>query len=150
MSTLQPSDARGAVGGIEVLPFALLLAVGTALVFASAWGVVTAKLATEQAATAAGRAYASEVDPITASARARWAARASFEGSGRDPERLRLRATAPGFVRCAAVEHRTATDVASLRVPLIGGLGPPITVHGRHRTVLDRFASDLPGEADCG
>lgn len=140
---------RGAVGGIEVLPFGFLVFVVGALLIGNAWAVVDAKLAVEAAAREAGRAYAEAGDQPTAEREAQRAARASMEGAGRDPDRLVLTDDAPRHVRCAIVEHTASYRIPAVAIPLVGGFGGT-TVRGRHREVIDPFVAGLGPEDDCG
>lgn len=141
---------RGAVGGIEVLPFGLLVFVAGTLLIANAWAVVDAKLAVESAAREAGRAYSEAEDLSSAEASADAAARAAIEGTGRDPNNLELGDNAPRYVRCAVVEHTAAYRVPSLTIPFVGGFGDGTTVRGRHREVIDPFVAGLGPEDACG
>lgn len=141
---------RGAVGGIEVLPFGLLIFVAGALLIANAWAVVDAKLAVESAAREAGRAYVEVGDAGSAAQAAEAAARSAIEGVGRDPERLELRDNQPLYVRCAVVEHEASYRVPALTIPFVGGFGRGITVRGRHREIIDPFGAGLGSADACG
>jgi hypothetical protein len=96
------------VGGLEVIPFGVLIFVSFTLVIANAWAVVDAKLAVESASREAGRAYVEAHDPATAPGDARDAAEQAMAAAGRDPGRLGLSVSGGPYVRCAVVEH-TAT-----------------------------------------
>ncbi len=144
------SGERGAVGGIEVLPFGLLVFVVGSLLIASAWAIVDAKLAVEGAAREAGRAYVESADPDTARRAAAGAARDAITGAGRDPDRLELRDNQPRHERCAVVEHEASYRVPALTVPFLGGLGAGVTVRGRHREVIDPYAAGLGAGGGCG
>ncbi|MBA2283441.1 MAG: hypothetical protein H0W25_19710, partial [Acidimicrobiia bacterium] len=50
-------DERGQMGGIEALPFGLLIFVVGALLVANAWAVIDAKLAVTAAAREAARTW---------------------------------------------------------------------------------------------
>lgn len=139
----------GFVGGVEVLPFGVLVFVVGGLLLGSAWAVVDAKLAVDAAAREAGRAYVESPDPGTAAARADDAARAALQGAGRDPKRLVLRRTGSGGLRCSVVVHRAAYRLPTISLPFVGGWGRGITVHGSHRDVVDPFASGLAGDGAC-
>jgi hypothetical protein len=138
---------RGAVGGIEVLPFGVLVFVAGTLLLANTWAVIDAKLAVESAAREAGRAYVEAPDGRQAEADAAAAAADTIASLGRDRRRLRLRGNHPPFVRCAIVEHEASYVVPALTLPFLGGFGSGITVRGRHREVIDPFRSGL-GAAD--
>ena len=63
----------GQVGGIEVLPFGVLIFVVGTLLITNAWGVVDAEVAADAAAHQAVRTYVEAPDGTTAAARAqRW------------------------------------------------------------------------------
>ncbi|QXC62401.1 hypothetical protein KSP35_06265 [Aquihabitans sp. G128] len=139
----------GLAGGVEVIPFGVLIFVVGTLVIANAWAVVDAKLAATSAAREAGRAYVEAPDRPTAEARAAAAAREAFAGTGRDPARMTLRGGAPAFHRCAVAEHEVAYVVPALTVPFVGGFGHGITVRGRHRELIDPFRAGLGAGAGC-
>ncbi|MCU1453763.1 MAG: hypothetical protein JWN46_1909 [Acidimicrobiales bacterium] len=141
---------RGAVGGIEVLPFGLLIFVVGSLLVANVWGVVDAKLAVTDAAREAARTYVEQRSRAAAERAAREAAADSILGHGRDPARLALHDDRPPFVRCAAVVEDAEYTVPALSLPFIGGLGHGIIVRARHREIIDPFADGLPGVNRCG
>ena len=141
---------RGVVGGVEVLPFGFLVFVVGTLLLVNAWAVVDAKMTVVSAAREAGRAYVEAGDADAAPAAARRSAREVVVGAGRDPDRLVLHDNHPAYVRCAVVRHEVTYRVPSLTLPFVGGFGRGITVHGRHRDVIDPFASGLAGSGDCG
>jgi hypothetical protein len=142
----------GFVGGIEVLPFGLLVFVGATLLIVNAWGVVDARLAVATASREAGRAYVEsglERGPAAAEGEARQAADRSVSALGRDPSRLHLDVSTAGFTRCAAVVHRASYQVPTLTIPFVGSWGHAITVSATHRDVVDPFASGINGDGDC-
>lgn len=140
---------RGVVGGIEVLPFGLLIFVGGALLIANAWAVVDAKLTVEASAREAGRAYAEAPDADTAARAADRAARDAVANAGRDPARLDLDRWGQ-FERCQVVEHTVSYRVPALTIPFVGGFGQGTVVVGRHREVVDPFRAGLGGSDSCG
>lgn len=140
---------EGVVGGVEVLPFGLLVFVVGILIVANAWAVVDAKLAVDSAAREAGRAYAEAPDAESARVAAQEAGRTAVAGAGRDPARLRLRDDGAPFERCAVVEHEATYRLPGVTIPIVGGWGSGVTVHGRHRDVIDPFASGLEGDGEC-
>lgn len=141
---------RGAVGGIEVIPFGALIFVAGTLLVANAWAVVDAKLAVEAAAREAGRAFVEAPDEAHAHDAAHRAAAMALAGVGRDPDRMGLRDNHPAFVRCAVVVHEATYRIPALSIPLIGGFGRGITVHGRHRELLDPYRAGLGTGGGCG
>ncbi|MCU1497504.1 MAG: hypothetical protein JWM47_1457 [Acidimicrobiales bacterium] len=140
----------GAVGGIEVIPFGALIFVAGTLLIANAWAVVDAKLAVGAAAREAGRAFVEAPDENSARSAAQHAAASAMAGAGRDPRGMQLRDNHPPFVRCAVVVHEATYAVPAVSIPLIGGFGRGITVHGRHRELLDPYRSGLGAGGGCG
>lgn len=138
---------RGAVGGLEAIPFGILIFVIGALLAANAWAVVDAKLAVTAAAREAARTWV-EGDGATAHATA--AAEEALLGHGRDPDRMRLDLRAPtGFGRCAPVVVRASYLVPAVPLPWIGGFGNGIEVASRHSERVDPFRDGLEGQAAC-
>jgi hypothetical protein len=143
---------RGQVGGIEALPFGLLIFVVGSLLIANAWAVVDAKFATDAAAREAVRSFVEADDPSVAVEEARAAGLAAIEGHGRDPERATVRpAGTVRLERCARVTFEVIYEVPSLTLPLIGGYGrAPFRVRSTHSELVDPFRAGLTGEAeDC-
>lgn len=140
----------GALGGLEVLPFGLLIFVVGTLLIVNAWAVVDAKLTAEAAAREAARAYVESIDAPTAEGAARRAADDATAGAGRDPERLLLDLSGSRLRRCAVVTAATTYEVPAITLPFVGGFGDGITVHGSHREVVDAFRSGLGPAHDCG
>lgn len=140
----------GVVGGIEVLPFGLLIFVAGTLIIVNAWAVVDAKLSVEAAAREAGRAYVESSDQRTAERSAEAAARDAMSGAGRDPDRMILTRNGEGYVRCAPVEHVVRYRVPAITVPFVGGIGRGTTVVGRHREIIDPYRAGLGSAGACG
>lgn len=139
----------GAIGGIEVIPFGFLIFVVGTLIVANAWAVVDAKLAVEQAAREATRAYV-EADAASASGAADAAGRSAIAGGGRDPSRLRVSGGAPVFERCAVATFTTSYAVPLVSLPFIGGWGGDgVTVVGRHQELVDPYRSGLGRAGGC-
>jgi hypothetical protein len=145
-------DERGAVGGIEVLPFVFLVFVAGTLLLADAWAVVQGKVAASAAAREAARAYVESAGPPGgAEDEAIAAARAAIEGHGRDPGRMRVEAVGPPvFERCARATFEVRYSVATVNVPWIGAFGTGfVTTTARHSEVVDPYRSGVPdGECD--
>ena len=141
---------HGQVGGIEAIPFGLLVFVLGGLLIANAWAVVDAKFATDAAAREAARAYVEASDGDGALAAAEAAARQAVTAHGRDGSRADVRPVgAARFARCERVTIEVTYEVPALTLPLVGGWGPaPFTVRSHHSEVVDPFRSDVPGEAD--
>lgn len=139
----------GQVGGIEAIPFGLLVFVVGGLLIANAWAVVDAKLATDAAAREAARAFVEAPDEHGAALAAESAARAAITGHGRDGDRAEVRAVGPlHFARCERATFEVSYRIPALNLPFVGGLGPaPFTVRSQRSEVVDPFRDDVPGEA---
>jgi hypothetical protein len=143
----------GQVGGIEALPFGVLIFVLGSILIANAWAVVDAKFATDAAAREAARAFveapAGSGDPVAAATAAGLDALA---GHGRDPERARIEPIGPAVLaRCERVAFEATYTVPALTLPLIGGYGNgPFSVRSAASEVVDPFRAGLDGTAeDC-
>jgi hypothetical protein len=143
---------RGQVGGIEAIPFGLLVFVFGSLLIANAWAVVDAKFATDAAARQAARTFVEGSDEADAFLAATEAGRAAIEGHGRDPERATIAPVGSfALVRCARATFEATYEVPALSIPLIGGYGSaPFRIRSSHSEVVDPFRSGLAGQAeDC-
>ena len=142
----------GQVGGIEAIPFGVLIFVIGTLLIANAWAVVDAKFATDAAARQAARSFVEADDPGTALADAELSAREAIRAHGRDPSRAEVTAVgAFDLSRCQRATFEVTYRVPALSLPLIGGYGrAPFLVRSTHSEVVDPFRSGLPGQAeDC-
>jgi hypothetical protein len=153
-------DDRGQMGGVEVLPFGLLIFVIGTLLVANLWAVVDAKLAADAAAREATREFV-EAPVVDASATDEAEARAVAAGldalaaHGRDPERATVELTAleapsggSGYVRCARATFTATYQVPALTLPWLGGFGGGFDVASSHSELVDPFRNGVPGEAE--
>jgi hypothetical protein len=146
------SGERGAVGGLEAIPFGLLVFVVGTLLVANAWALVDAKLAVDAAAREAARTFVESGGGADGEAAARLAAEEALDGHGRDAARLQLEIRLPdgtGFRRCAPVVVRATYEVAAVPLPWIGGFGRGIDVTSRHSERVDPFRDGVEGAAAC-
>ena len=141
------SGERGQAGGIEALPFSVLIFVVGALLVASAWAVVDTKLAVVSAAREGARTYVEATDRHTATAGATAAAEEAMANHGRSGPASITFAEPPTFARCAAVTVR-AVPRPAVPLPWIGGIGS-ISVSARHTERIDPFRDGLAGVAAC-
>jgi hypothetical protein len=129
---------RGQVGGIEAVPFGLLVLVVGILLVAHTWAVVDAKFLTAAAAREATRAWVEDDG-----ADARDAAERAVDG------RPLAALTRTGELRRCA----TARWSADIVVPAFGvpwrDERPQVTVRSVHTEVVDPYRDGLPGLADC-
>lgn len=142
---------RGAVGGVEVLPFGVLIFVVGALMIANAWSVIDVKMATTAAAREAARSYVEADSTAAASAAARTAGRDAIESYGRDPQQLDLHAEAgAALIRCTRITYTAEYEVPALTLPFGIGFGGAITVRSRHSEVVDPLRDRIGPENRCG
>lgn len=153
-------DDRGQAGGIEALPFGVLVFVVGTLLVANAWAVVDAKLAVDAASRQATRHFVEAevagtgaVDDAAASARE--AGLAALAAHGRRAERADVRLTglvpAPGqagYSRCARATFTATYVVPALSLPWIGGFGNGIDVVSSHSELVDPYRHGVPGSAE--
>lgn len=141
-------DERGQVGGLEAIPFGLLVLLVGALLLAAAWAVVDAKLAVVSAAREAARTYV-EADSADAGVDAGTAAAAEAMSNHGRRATVEVTFDEPAdFTRCAQVVARVSYDVPAVPLPWIGGLGTT-TVSARHSERIDPFRDGIPGAAQC-
>lgn len=142
----------GQVGGIEALPFGLLIFVVGTLLIANAWAVVDAKFATDAAARQAVRTFVEADDPASARSEATAAGLAAVQAHGRDPDRATIQGVGdPQLVRCERATFEAVYEVPALSLPFIGGYGrAPFRVRSSHSELVDPFRSGVAGSAeDC-
>lgn len=141
----------GQVGGIEALPFGLLIFVVGSLLIANAWAVVDAKFATDAAARQAVRTFVEGTDEATAHRDAIAAGLAAIDGHGRDPERARVAPVgAASLSRCERATFEAEYEIPALSLPFIGGYGrAPFQVRSTHSELVDPFRSGVDGTAEA-
>jgi hypothetical protein len=139
------------VGGIEALPFGLLIFVVGALLITNAWAVVDAKFATDAAARQAVRTYVEATDADAALEGARAAALDAVEAHGRDRTRAVVGPVGEAtLVRCERVTFEVTYEVPALSLPFIGGYGrAPFRVRSAHSELVDPFRSGVAGDAEA-
>jgi hypothetical protein len=143
---------RGQVGGIEVLPFGLLMFIIGMLLLANAWGVVDANLATTTAAREGVRAYVEAPSAAEAHDRAVAAAAQALMGFGRSPFSSRVEIETVGgrgWQRCALAIVTVHHTVPLITLPVIGGFGHAFDVVSRQSEVVDPYRNGVDGEARC-
>ncbi len=141
-----------AVGGVEAIPFGVLVFVAGSLLAANVWGVVDARLATTAAAREAARSYVEAPDASAAERDAAGAARQALAGYGRDPDRLRLqvdRERGRAWGRCVRVTVLAGYSVPVAAIPWVGGWGEGVEVSSSHSELVDPHRAGIPGAAAC-
>lgn len=137
------ADERGVVGGAEILPFGFLVFVVGTLLLVNVWAVIDAKLATSAAAREAVRAYVESAGPDQALGDAERAATLAFDGHRVRTDSLVVTAVGgTAFVRCATATFEVTSQVPTIQLPWIGGLGgSTIEVASRHSEIVDPYRS---------
>lgn len=145
-------DDRGFAGGVEALPFGVLIFVVGSLLVANAWAVIDAKVAVSAAAREAARVYVEAPDGATAMADARSAAHQALAGHGRDPGRSTVSIAHAGdapYARCVRITVEVVHPVPAISLPFIGGYGHGFDVRATRSEVIDPFRDGLEGEGLC-
>ena len=141
------ADDDGVVGGVEALPFGLLVFVVGTLIVVNAWGVVDAKMSVATAAREAARAYVEAAPGVDPEVVARETAVETLRSLGRTARAPSVE-IAGEFVRCARVRATVSYRIPALRLPWIGGMGS-FTARSTATEIVDPLRSGLPGEANC-
>ena len=139
------------MGGLEVLPFGILIFVVGSLLVANAWAIIDAKLATNTAAREAARSYVEATSAATGADAATRAAEETIANYGRNPDRLGLELEQDGrFARCTRVTFVASYEIPAISLPFGIGFGGPVEVRTRHSEIIDPLRSGLPAEGSCG
>jgi len=149
------SGDDGVVGGVEVLPFAVLVFVVGTLLVLNGWAVIDAKGAAVAAAREAGRRHVESTGTVgEAHAGAQASALAAAEGHGWS-RRVEVELVGGGdadspLQRCDRVTYEVRVFVPTLVLPVLGRFGSgPIVATGRHSELVDPFRSGLAGSGIC-
>jgi hypothetical protein len=137
------------VGGVEVLPLAVLVLTVGMLIVMSGWAVVDSRQAVASAARAAVRTAVEASDLDAGLAAGDEAARRQLADGGRRPERLDLRwsVAEASFSRCSRLVVTADYRLSALAVPWVGGVGPVLTVRATATELVDPHRDGLSGVA---
>jgi hypothetical protein len=143
---------EGVVGGVEVLPLAVLVLVAGTLIVANLWALVEARLSASSAAREAVRTYVEAADHDTGWAAATVAAASVMGPRASEPGRFDLElvdADADRFNRCVRITVQARYRVPPLTVPWLDGLGQGVEVTATATEVVDPYRDGLAG-VGCG
>lgn len=141
------ADERGVVGGLEALPFGVLVFVVGTLIVVNAWAVVDAKMTVAGAAREAVRAYVEAPAGANAESLARSAGNQAMDAMGRTVREPVI--TLVGDARrCNRVTATVAYRIPALRLPWVGGLGS-FTATSTASEIVDPLRSGVAGKATC-
>ena len=145
---------RGQAGGMEVLPFGLLVFVGGALLLVNIWGVVDTKFAADAAAREAARWVVESAGlgttPEAVRDGATSVARQTMADHGRaGPATVEVGPPDAAFVRCERIEVTVSIEVPAIRLPFVGGFGDAFDVQATHGELVDPTRSGVDGMASC-
>jgi len=146
------ADDRGQVGGIEVLPFGILIFVIGALLVSNAWAIIDVKMALNAATREGVRAAAEARDAGDARNASQSAAHEAITAHGRSSGSLDVDDPdyhGGSFRRCNLVTVTARYPVPVISLPLIGTHGRAFTVSSSHTEIVDPFRSGLEGENSC-
>ncbi len=138
----------GQVGGIEAVPFGLLVLVVGVLVLAHTWAVVDAKFVTAASAREATRAFVEAPDRARGRLDADRSATAAADVTGRSLDALEPELPAAVFGRCSPARFVARTTVPAFGLPWRPDR-PHVTVRSSHQELVDPFRDGLPGLAHC-
>jgi Flp pilus assembly protein TadG len=138
----------GFIAGADGLMIGLTIMVAATLLFANLWGVLAARMATQEAAAAAARAYVEAHDSASASAAARRVAIEVLETHHRHPSAVQV--SGERWERCGRVVVTVTTEVSRFPLPGLSGASH-FTVSSSHSEIVDPYRSSdgLPGEVNC-
>lgn len=144
---------RGQAGGVEVLPFGLLVFVALTLVLVNLWAVIDARMAAGTAAREATRFVVEQAgldvgDDLVASG-AETVADDALAGLGRTATAISISAP-DGLVRCARVRVQVDVRVPAVTVPFTGLGAGSYRVTAAHSELVDPTRSGVDGSATCG
>lgn len=146
------SDDAGQVGGVEVLPFSLLIFVAGTLIVANAWAVIDVKLAVNAASREGVRAFVEAPTAVDGCAAVERVAREAINGHGRRGELLVLDPAdcrSLPFQRCAPVTIRASYPAPLLTVPFVGPYGDGVRVTSSHTEIIDPYRSGRVAGGSC-
>ncbi|MCB0972979.1 MAG: hypothetical protein KDB86_00315 [Actinobacteria bacterium] len=138
---------RGSAG-VEVMVTALMLTFVCALLAATSWGVIDAKLIAGRAAAAGARAAVFD-DVGDQRAAAIRAAEVSLREAGRTTE-PDIAVTRSGGQRCGTIEVEVSYRTGLVRLPFLGRSVGETTVRAAHEEVLDPYRDGPTGVSTCG
>lgn len=141
------SGEDGVVGGVEALPFGVLVFVVGTLIVVNAWGVVDAKMTVASAAREAVRAYVEAPAGSNPAAQAHTAAAQTMQVLGRTSRAPQI-AVSGSFERCARVVATVGYSIPAVRLPWVGGIGS-FVASSTASEIVDPLRSGLQGEAAC-
>lgn len=144
----------GFVAGSDALIFGVLVFVCGTLLVTNLWSVIDSKIAAENAAMEAARAYVEARTADEALAAADTAAHDVLDRSRRGDEATVSLSTTDGFRRCSRVAVTVSREVTLLAIPLVGDIGGSMRVTGRHSELVDPYRSgetlrERAGNVDC-
>lgn len=145
---LDPRADTGAVGGVEVLPFGVLIFVVGSLLVLNTWAVIDAKLAITAGAREGARAVVEAPPGADVHAVAQAAASSALTAQGRDATTAGI--TVGGDLqRCSAVTVTMTYTIPAIVLPWGVGFGSGFTVTSVASELVDPLRSGLEGVAGC-
>jgi hypothetical protein len=150
------SDA-GQMGGVEMLPFGLLIFVGGSLLVLNLWSVITTKMALNAAAREAAHAVAestgaggqTQIDREADDA-ARGAMRTFFDREPAGFNSPSIQYDKQGlWQRCQRFTVTVSFDAPIVNVPFLGAMGPTKTVTASQASRVDPYRASAQVIGNC-
>jgi hypothetical protein len=137
------------VGGLEVLPLAVLVLTAGMLLVMNGWAVVDGRLAVASAAREAVRTAVESTDLGAGQQAGDEAARRQLTDGGHRPSQLTLDWSMDGssFSRCRRLVVTARYRVAAVGVPWLGGIGGVVTISATATELVDPHRDGLTGVA---
>ncbi len=146
------SHQRGAVGGIEMLPFGLLIFFAGTMLIANTWVVIDAKMATSSAARESVRFLVEsdgDINGALAHGESAFDAQVKSGGALGSFEVESGGVIDSSFVRCARVTATYEYTTPVISVPFIGSWGNGIHVQSSHSEIVDPYRAGLGTASLC-
>lgn len=133
-------DDRGYAGGVETIPFGILVFISFTLLIFNVWAVIDARMVAGSAAREYIRGYTESPDRATARDTAADAARTVLSAHGRNPSGLTIDVPTERFGPCQRATVTLTMVVPAVRAPFVGSIGTS-TVRATASELVDAYRS---------
>lgn len=128
------------MGGVETIPFGILVFVSFTLLVFNLWAVIDARMVAGSAAREYTRAYTESPDRAAARTAGAAAARAVVGAHGRDADALTITVPVEPFGPCQRATVTITMSVPAVRAPFVGSIGTS-NVHATSSELVDAYRS---------
>ena len=133
-------DDRAFAGGVETIPFGILVFISFTLLVFNLWAVIDARMVAGSAAREYVRAYTEAADRADARRTGAVAAATVMTAHGRNPAALRIDVPVEGFGPCERATVTVTMTVPAVRAPFVGSIGAS-TVSATSSELVDAYRS---------